>query len=151
MLGRAEIAALIPHGPSMCLLERVLEWDARAIRCESISHRDPAHPLRENDGLPIWAGIEYAAQAAAVHGALLAGRRSPRTGVLASLREVRAGRRWLHDCPGELVFAATLVHSDPAGAIYRFAATNGTGADAEECITGQFALMFYPAKDRRDP
>ena len=146
MLGRAEIALLIPHGPPMCLLERVVDWDASGIRCASISHRDQDNPLREANGLPVWAGIEYATQAAAIHGALLAGRKTARPGVLASLREVRANCRWLHVFPGEIVFRVTLVLGDPAGAIYRFDAC----ADGELLVGGQIALMFNPSTERAD-
>src|SRR5205814_1511307 len=41
-----EIRSLIPHSGSMCLLERVLEWDDRSIVCASNTHRDPINPLR---------------------------------------------------------------------------------------------------------
>ena len=43
----------------------------------------------------MWAGIEYAAQAAAVHGALLHATAQPRAGVLGKLRNVRPGCEWL--------------------------------------------------------
>ena len=138
MLNHADIALLIPHGPSMCLLDRVIEWDERGIRCASVSHRDPDNPLREAGGLPVWAGIEYSAQAAAIHGALLVGSKAARSGVLGSLRDVRPGCTWLHGYPGELIFRATIVHGDPAGAIYRFDAHAGE----ELLLAGQFALMF---------
>ncbi|MCY7388737.1 MAG: 3-hydroxylacyl-ACP dehydratase, partial [Burkholderiales bacterium] len=66
-LDHAAIAARVPHTGRMCLLDRVLQWDAHAIRCSATSHRDPDNPLREAGGLAMLAGIEYAAQAAAVH------------------------------------------------------------------------------------
>jgi predicted hotdog family 3-hydroxylacyl-ACP dehydratase len=56
----------------MCLLERVTAWDAENIQCEAISHRDLNHPLGNNGKLDATAAIEYAAQAMAVHGALIA-------------------------------------------------------------------------------
>ena len=34
-LTKAEIAALIPHAGAMCLLDRVVHWDAEKIRCTS--------------------------------------------------------------------------------------------------------------------
>jgi len=64
--------------------------DERGIHCASLSHRNADNPLREPAGLPVWAGIEYAAQAAAVHGALVRVHPSPRPGLLGALRDVRA-------------------------------------------------------------
>lgn len=138
MLGRADIAACIPHAGRMCLLDRVLDWDARGIRCAAGSHRDADHPLRERGGLPVWAGIEYAAQAAAVHGALQFAAAGPRAGVLGKLRSVRPGCEWLDRITSELVFGATLLHRDPSGGIYAFEA-HGDGA---LLLQGQFTLLF---------
>jgi len=138
MLGRADIAARIPHAGRMCLLERVLDWDARGIRCAAGNHRDADHPLRERGGLPVWAGIEYAAQAAALHGALLLDDGRPRAGVLGKLRNVQPGCEWLDRVTSELVFGANLLHRDPSGGIYAFEA-RGDGA---LLLQGQFTLLF---------
>lgn len=85
----AWIAARIPHAGSMSLLDGVLEWSEATIHCRASSHRDAAHPLRRGGHLGICNGIEYAAQAMAVHGALLAGRGdAPRLGFLTSVRDI---------------------------------------------------------------
>lgn len=142
MLGRDEIAARIPHSGRMCLLDQVLEWDARHIRCAAEGHRDANHPLRERGGLPVWAGIEYAAQAAAVHGALLLATAQPRTGVLGKLSRVRPGCEWLDRIASPLTLDATLLHRDPSGGVYAFEA-RGDGA---LLLQGQFTLMFANAR-----
>jgi predicted hotdog family 3-hydroxylacyl-ACP dehydratase len=78
----------------MCLLDGVLEWDAQHIVCRASSHRDPANPLRVADTRPAACGIEYGAQAMAVHGALLAADGAPLgPGVLASVAAWRCWRR----------------------------------------------------------
>lgn len=138
MLNREAIAERIPHAGAMCLLESVSAWDAASIRCTATSHRDPANPLREGSGLPAWAAIEYAAQAAAVHGSLLLEAARPRAAVLAQLRDVRITMPRLDNLPGDLTIAAWLRHRDPAGAIYDFAAE----ADGANCVVGRFTLMF---------
>ncbi len=138
MLGRPEIAARIPHAGRMRLLDRVIDWDARRIRCAAGSHRASDNPLREPGGLPVWAGIEYAAQAAAVHGSLLQDFAQPRGAVLGKVRNVRAGCEWLDRVASELLLGATLLHRDPAGAIYAFEA-HGDGA---LLLEGQFTLVF---------
>ena len=95
-LDHAWIAAHIPHAGSMCVLDRVEAWDAARIRCSATSHRDPHNPLRARGRLASVCGIEYAAQAMAVHGALLGAQQAqteparPRVGYLASVRGVDA-------------------------------------------------------------
>ena len=144
MLGREEIAARIPHAGRMCLLDRVLQWDERHIRCSAESHRDADNPLRESGGLPVCVGIEYAAQAAAVHGALLLGS-GPRAGVLGKVQHVRPACEWLDRIAASLVFDATLLHRDPSGGIYAFEA-HGEG---ELLLEGQLTLMFSGAAPTR--
>ena len=138
MLDRDAIAARIPHAGRMVLLDRVLEWDARSIRCATRSHLDPANPLREPPGLPVWAGIEYAAQAAALHGSLLRDDAAPRQGFLASVRDANPYCERLDGIEGELVVRATLAHADPAGAIYEFEILSAT----RTLLTGRLALMY---------
>lgn len=116
------IAALIPHAGCMCLLERVQAWDAARIRCVSTRHGSPDHPLRSASGLLATAGIEYAAQAAALHGALCA-RAAGHTaapGFLASARNVRLRRLRLDDLPGELLVEAEHLAGDGRQLLYAF-------------------------------
>jgi predicted hotdog family 3-hydroxylacyl-ACP dehydratase len=96
-----DIAALIPHSGSMCLLSRLDEWDEQHVVCAANNHRDAAHPLRTRSGLLSPVAIEYAAQAMALHGALVgmaAG--TPATpGFLASARGVDLKVLRLDDLP----------------------------------------------------
>lgn len=138
-LTRTEIAGLIPHAGAMCLLDGVVEWDANRISCVSRSHRDADNPLRMEGRLPAVCGVEYAAQAMAVHGGLAgktAGR--PRAGYLASLRDVvcRGGR--LDDLEGDLVVEAEQVAGDGAQVIYRFRLRVGT----IEVLSGQALVVL---------
>ena len=100
-LTRDGIAALIPHSGTMCLLARLTAWDLQRIVCAVTNHRDAANPLRSRSGLLATAAIEYAAQAMALHGALIgqaAG--TPATpGYLASARGVQLHRVRLDDLP----------------------------------------------------
>ena len=72
-LSRDEIAALIPHQGAMCLLSAVERYDERTIVCRATSHASESNPLRLGGRLPALAGIEYGAQALALHCALLNG------------------------------------------------------------------------------
>ena len=91
-LQQCDIARRIPHQGSMCLLDRVTDWDSQQIRCEADSHRAADNPLRAFGRLGAACGVEYAAQAMAVHGALMAEAQtgdhsaSPKSGYLASIR-----------------------------------------------------------------
>ena len=88
-LGRAWIAARIPHAGNMCLLDHVAAWSPETIHCVAVSQTRADNPLRAGGRLGPATAIEYAAQAMAVHGALRAGAHAaPRAGFLTSVREV---------------------------------------------------------------
>ena len=124
----------IPHKGRMCLLDEVLSWDALHIRCRSVSHQSPDNPLRAYGRLGAACGIEYAAQAMAVHGALVAAsapltstlslgvRRStgPAVGYLASVRNVALHVRRLDDLDADLIAAADRVTGDGRTVMYEF-------------------------------
>jgi predicted hotdog family 3-hydroxylacyl-ACP dehydratase len=138
-LTRAEISRLIPHSGAMCLLDGVLEWDKDRIRCVSRSHRDAANPLRVDGCLPAVCGIEYAAQAMAVHGGLSGGSRGrPRAGYLASLRDVECRRTRIDDLQDDLVIEAERVAGDGERVIYRFTLRAGK----TEILSGQAAVVL---------
>lgn len=118
-LDHAAIAQRIPHAGRMCLLHEISAWDAQHIEARAVSHRDPDNPLRCAAGLGIAAGIEYAAQAMAVHGSLLSDGR-PRAGRLASTRSVQCHARWLDRETAELAITAHRISGDDAGMVYDF-------------------------------
>jgi predicted hotdog family 3-hydroxylacyl-ACP dehydratase len=123
-----EIASLVPHAGSMCLLERVLDWDELAVTLTTTTHRDPANPLRSNGRLRAIHLCEYGAQAMAVHGGLRAWSRGghARPGMLVSLRDVQIGCDHVHDLAGELVVTARCVHESPSAWRYDFRVSHGT-------------------------
>jgi len=138
-LTRKEIAALIPHTGAMCLLDGVVDWDEQRIRCVSRTHLDAGNPLRAGGRLPAICGIEYAAQAMAVHGGLAGPvRGKPARGGLASVREVTCRRERLDELEGDLVVEAGRVMGDDARVIYEFRLSV---AD-EEVMTGRAAVVL---------
>jgi len=121
VLDHAWIAAHIPHQGGMCLLEAVDEWSENAIACRALSHTDPANPLRAEGRLGAANGIEYAAQAMAIHGALLANvDDQPRQGYLTSVRSVSLHVARLDDLPGELKVHAERLSGDANNILYQF-------------------------------
>ena len=126
-MNRAWIEEHIPHHGRMCLLDEVIEWDVRHIRCRSATHRALDNPLRSQDRLGIACGIEYAAQAMALHGALAGGARpaargsiTPKVGFLAGVRDVRLWVSRLDDIESDLICEAILVAGRSRSAIYEF-------------------------------
>lgn len=125
-LDRAAIEGLIPHAGDMCLLDRVFRWDRDAIECRTRTQLDAANPLRVEGGVPIEAGIEYAAQAMAVHGGLgEAGAGEPRRGFVAVVNRVSWDGDWLDDEPGELCVHAHALQEDEESRQYAFRIDRG--------------------------
>jgi predicted hotdog family 3-hydroxylacyl-ACP dehydratase len=118
---KADIARLIPHAGAMCLLDGVVRWDSAQIRCVSRTHREMGNPLRAGGQLPAVCGIEYAAQAMAVHGGLagIIGAKS-RAGYLVSLRDVICRKSRLDNLEGDLIVDAEQLMADRSRVIYQF-------------------------------
>lgn len=123
-LNHAGIATRIPHQGRMCLLDRVESWNENRIVCRAVSHRDADHPLRAAGRLGAANGIEYAAQAMAVHGALLAASNAndarPKAGYLTSVRSVNLHVDRLDDVPSELEVVAERQSGDAVSVLYSF-------------------------------
>jgi len=136
-LQRDGIARLIPHSGTMCLLDRLDDWDPQRVVCSAANHRDPMHPLRTRSGLLSSCLIEYAAQAMALHGALgaQAQGRQASPGYLASVRGVRLQCLRLDDLPpatpDELRIEATRQAGDERQILYTFTVQHGGRALAE--------------------
>ena len=145
-LDRAGIAERIPHSGGMCLLERLLSWDAHQVRCSATSHSDAANPLRDAGGLAACCAIEYAAQAMALHAALNAAAApapgAVRPGFLASARQVRLHVERLDDVAGPIEVQAVIVAGDDQQALYRFALHDALGRPLAE---GRAAVVLNRA------
>jgi predicted hotdog family 3-hydroxylacyl-ACP dehydratase len=122
VLDRDWIASRIPHQGTMCLLDGVKSWDAEGIQCVASSHRAPENPLRAHGRLGAACGIEYAAQAMAVHGALLApaDTGAPRAGFLVSVRGVQVNVARLDDIAEDLLVQARLIMNSENNMLYQF-------------------------------
>jgi predicted hotdog family 3-hydroxylacyl-ACP dehydratase len=151
-LNRAWIEEHIPHQGRMCLLDEVLEWDARHIRCRSSTHRVPDNPLRSHGRLGAVCGIEYAAQAMALHGALAGGALAggapaamagaPEMGFLASVRDMRLFVLRLDDIASDLMCEVTLVAGNGPTALYEFALSEGQ----RTLMTGRATVVLDAGK-----
>lgn len=128
-----DIRSLVPHAGSMCLLDTVVRWDKQAITCQANRHADTDHPLRRDGALSAIHLTEYGAQAAAVHGALLADG-EPQAGFVAAFRGVQ-----LHvdHVPGAspLAVTATRLAGSEAAMQYSFDVVAGDAPLASGRVT----------------
>jgi predicted hotdog family 3-hydroxylacyl-ACP dehydratase len=138
-LGRDWIVRHLPHQGAMCLLDQVDDWDLEQIRCRTARHRAPDNPLRSRGCLPGTAAIELAAQAMALHGALLGGEQgAPRRGYLASVRGVDLHVARLDGQIGDLEVSAERLIGDGNRVIYGFSVS----AAGRLLATGRAAVVL---------
>ncbi len=134
------IARHIPHRGSMCLLDEVEAWDPQRIQCRASSHRAADNPLRAGGRLGAACGIEYAAQAMAVHGALLspADSASPQVGYLVSVRGTQLHVARLDDVAFDLRVEATCITRGDNHILYQFCVS----AAGQPLLEGRAAVVL---------
>ena len=143
MIEQARIRELIPHAGSMCLIESVVDWNDEYIECRTNNHRALDHPLRYRDRLAAVHLIEYAAQAAAIHGALLterAGRRAA-PGMLVALRDCKLQCDSIEALPEALCVMARKRLANAEGLIYEFTVTTGA-PNPSTLANGRLSVML---------
>ncbi|MFS2035462.1 hotdog family protein [Polaromonas sp. CT11-55] len=152
-LDHEEIARRIPHQGSMCLLDRVSAWDSERISCEATSHLDPGNPLRAHGRLGAACGIEYAAQAMAVHGALVAEMQAaapdeaPKAGYLVSVRGVSLHVARLDDLGTAMAVRAERRSGNAGSVLYDFTVHAGDAL----LLSGRAVVMLDAAMAPTNP
>lgn len=143
-----EIARRIPHQGNMCLLDAVTSWDDSHIQCQASSHHAPDHPLRAYGRLGAACGVEHAAQAMAVHGALVAesladgnANTTPRAGYLTSMRSVTLHVDRLDTVAGPLTVSAERITGDDNTVLYNFKVQAG----AQTLLSGRAVVVLDAA------
>lgn len=136
-LDRTEIARRIPHAGAMRLLEAVVDWSDTTIFCHAEAP-GADHPLARAGSVPSVAAAEYAAQAVAVHGALLDGVAAPRAGVLAKLSDMVLHAPSLPTGAGALTVRAELLSRAASGCLYNFEVGSAAGGIA----SGRLLVAF---------
>lgn len=140
--GRDWIAARIPHQGRMCLLERVHSASAQALTCSTRSQRDPDNPLRQGGRLGAACGVEYAAQAMALHGALAAQARglpAPERGFLLSVRGLQLHADRLDGSHAELHIHVHIEADNGDHSIYAFTLSTDEG---QPLLQGRAVVML---------
>jgi predicted hotdog family 3-hydroxylacyl-ACP dehydratase len=142
-LDAAQIAQRIPHQGGMCLLAGVTQYDPQSITCTAVSHRLLTNPLRENGQLHAVCGVEYAAQAMAIHGTLTSGEsdKSPRSGRLAGVRSLELHVQRLDDIEADLEINAVQIMGDENSMVYEFT----VDAASRNLLKGKATVILMPA------
>lgn len=140
LIDRQAIAQLIPHTGTMCLLDAVQAWDEQSIHCVTGSHRRPDNPFLE-PGLPLDAAIliEYGAQAAAVHAALLQqGMAGQGTAYLGAIKNLQLYQPQVDGAIELLTVRARCELNSQEGAIYQI----DCGAEDQAIISARVVLVL---------
>ena len=141
-LDAAQIARLIPHHGDMCLLASVTHYDKQSITCIAVSHRLVTNPLRENGLLHAICGVEYAAQAMAIHGSLVSGQsdKPPRGGRLAGVRSLDLKVHRLDDIDADLEIKAIQIMGDENSMVYEFTVS----VASHNLLKGKATVILMP-------
>ena len=142
LIDKAAIRRLIPHAGTMCLLDRVIAWDTTSIVCVTATHQDTANPLRRQGRLAGLHAFEYGAQAAAIHGSLVAsaaGQQAP-PAYLAALRNAHLYVTYLDDIAVPLEVSAHWLTGERGNCIYQLSVS----ADATVLAQGRVIIINRP-------
>jgi predicted hotdog family 3-hydroxylacyl-ACP dehydratase len=141
-LTAGDIARLLPHSGNMVLLDAVVDHDASTIHCLAQRHHAADNPLRMDGRLPAWCGIEYAAQAMAVHQGLCAeSGAQPSRGFLAVARDVMLTPTDLDGLPGDLHIHAEKIIAESGRSLYLFQLSS----QGHTLLSGRVAVVLQGA------
>ena len=134
------LCRLIPHHGTMCLLDTVEQWDDTSITCTTASHRDAMNPLRRDNQLEAICGLEYAAQAMAVHVGLLEQGEERRfaVGYLGAVKNLMLRVARLDNVKGDLTVQATRLVGEAGSFIYAFRMSGGR----QELLDGRASIFL---------
>jgi predicted hotdog family 3-hydroxylacyl-ACP dehydratase len=140
IISKAALCRLIPHQGKMCLLDTVERWDDTSILCTTASHRDATNPLRRDNHLEAICGLEYAAQAMAVHVGLLQQGKERRlaVGYLGAVKNLMLRATRLNDVKGDLTVQATRLVGEVGSFIYTFRVSAGR----QELLDGRASIFL---------
>ncbi len=141
---RKELCQMLPHGEDMCLLHAVDWWNESAISCIARSHRDPNNPLRRNNVLESVCGVEYAAQAMAIHIRLTNPEKSMdrKMGYVGAIREMIIHSSTLDGFSHHLEVSASVMITQGANYMYAFRVTTL----GEDILSGRASVFIQDQK-----
>ena len=141
---RKELCRMLPHGEDMCLLHEVRWWNDSAISCIARSHLDPHNPLRRDDVLESICGVEYAAQAMAIHIRLTNPDENMerKMGYVGAIRDMTMHASRLDELSNDLEITASVLITQGANYMYTFRLT----ALGEDVLKGRASVFIQDQK-----
>jgi predicted hotdog family 3-hydroxylacyl-ACP dehydratase len=140
-LNRQDVEKCLPHKAAMVLLEKVRHCNSDTLECETTTHLQEDHPLRIEGQLSIFTGIEYAAQAMALHSFLNADYEGKaKTGFVAVTSRVKPYFDFLDQVQDTLNISVALVDASGGGSLYEFCISYG--ADKAAVLDGKLLVML---------
>ena len=133
---------LLPHEGRMRMIDQVVRWGDEDIECIAHSHRDRDNPLRVDGMLPAACGLEYGAQAMAIHGALVArSEAKPKVGLLVAAHELEWHVARLDNVEEALTVRARRLLGSAQQVAYEF----DVCADRRSLVHGRASVMLAVA------
>lgn len=144
-LNHQEIEQRLPHAGKMSLLHEVVNSDQKSLLATAISHLDADNPLRLKGKIAMINGIEYAAQAMAIHGSLLSEwskpaelPTSPQTGYIATVRNIDIKVPFVPETDSPLNVEVEQLMSDGNGFTYQF----HISCEQQSLISGKITVFL---------
>ncbi|MHA1539397.1 MAG: hypothetical protein ACTSXQ_02860 [Alphaproteobacteria bacterium] len=120
MLNKEKLRHLIPHDGTMLLIDKVLSFDAENLVACTQTHLDLKNPLLKEGRLRAVCGIEYGAQAIALHRSL-ADKKEQKEGYLISVRGIKLYVEEINNVEKDLQITVKSVLKGSDNSIYHFA------------------------------
>jgi predicted hotdog family 3-hydroxylacyl-ACP dehydratase len=123
-LNHSDIAQRLPHAGNMCLLDSVIQYNKLSLTALATSHLAKDNPLRLDNKIAAINGVEYAAQAMAIHASLmtppLPETNNKPMGYLATVRNIAIISAYLPESTSPINITVTQLMSDVHGFTYEF-------------------------------
>ncbi len=140
-LDKAAIAERIPHADNMVLLDKCVSHDSQGLTCLSSSHVDKSNPLRTSKGLSAICGIEYAAQAIALHSSLL-NTNKVGVGFLAICKNINCKLRYLDTITTEIMVRVEYIAGSADLGLLQYGFLLSTVDDKQDLLSGELGIAI---------
>ncbi len=141
VLDKIAIAERIPHAGEMVLLDSCVSSNSSSLTCTTSSHTDKTNPLRTEKGLLASCGIEYAAQAVALHLALLNNNKSGQ-GLLVGCKNVVCKVRYLDLIDSEMSIKVKHIAGSELLGMLQYSFLLTATSDEQELLTGELSILI---------
>lgn len=138
-LSRKAIEERLPHAGSMCLLDEITAVNKQTLTACAISHQDKLNPLMLDGKIATINGVEYAAQAMAVHGSFLS--EKTQSGYIATVRNIELFTPYLPQNNLPLIINVEQLMSDKNGFTYQFQIQ----CKQQNIISGKITIFLMPS------